>query len=67
MLETIARNMWIAPRRNQCEYFDDILDLIDNWEKTDKSQLLEAKNFIEELKKSHPRVYEYVRTYYHES
>jgi len=69
LTEIIARNMWIAPQRGSCEYFDDVQNLIAIWPMChERLQItLNAKTFINTLSSEHPMVYEYVRTHYHES
>ena len=67
LIENIAKNMWLASRRNSCKYFEDIYDLIQKWETCDdKQQMMDnALSFIEMLSKNHPIVYEYILRHYH--
>lgn len=67
LIENIAKNMWLASQRNSCKYFDDIHDLIQQWETCiDKHQMIiNASSFVEILSKDHPIVYEYILRHYH--
>jgi hypothetical protein len=69
LTEIVARNMWIAPQRGSCEYFDDVQNLIAIWPMcNERLQItLNAESFINTLSSEYPMVYEYVRTHYYGS
>ncbi len=62
LLDAVARNIWMAPRRQRCEYFEDVQDLHHEWKNSPERDIsfMSAKLFLETLSLDHPSVYQYI-------